>query len=77
MILQLLNLMFCQVIGWLALLARSSVAKDAELLMLRHEVAVLRRRVTRPRLGWARPNGAGRTRVAATPPESARIIRPA
>jgi hypothetical protein len=45
--------LFCQVMGWLALLARSSAAKDAGLLMLCHEVAVLRRRVTRPPVNWA------------------------
>ena len=53
MTLRLLYLLFCQVVRWLALLARGSVTKDAELLMLRHEVAVLRRRVTRPRMNWA------------------------
>ena len=53
MTLRLLYLLLCQVLRWLALLARSSAAKDVELLMLRHEVAVLRRQVTRPRLDWA------------------------
>ena len=43
MTLRLLDLLLCQVLRWLALLARSPAAKDAELLVVRHEVAVLRR----------------------------------
>jgi hypothetical protein len=41
------------VLRWLALLPRSSAAKDTELLMLRHQVAVLQRQVGRPQLDWA------------------------
>src|ERR1700758_2396907 len=39
--------------AWVALLARSGASKDAEILALRHEVAVLRRQVARPRPDWA------------------------
>ena len=53
MSLRLLYLIFIRVCGWLVLLGRSSASKNAELLVLRHEVAVLRRTKPRPRLDWA------------------------
>ncbi len=42
-----------RVFGWLVLLGRSEASKDAEIMVLRHEVAVLRRRVARPGPDWA------------------------
>ena len=42
-----------RVFGWLALLARSDRAKDAEILLLRHQVAVLQRQAGTPKLSWA------------------------
>src|SRR3954469_8722103 len=44
--------MLARVLSWLALLARSDAAKNAEILTLRHEVAVLRRANVRPTLTW-------------------------
>jgi len=51
--LRLLYLIFVRLCSWLVLLGRSSASKDVEVLVLRHEVAVLRRGNPRPRLDWA------------------------
>jgi putative transposase len=51
--LRLLYLIFTRLCRWLLLLSRSTASKDIELLVLRHEVAVLRRAMPKPQLDWA------------------------
>jgi putative transposase len=51
--LRLVYLIFDRFLDWLTLLGRTSSSKNIELLVLRHEVAVLRRTHPRPRLDWA------------------------
>jgi putative transposase len=50
---RLLYLIFARLCGWLALLPRSDNAKNTEILVLRHQIAVLQRQVRSPRLSWA------------------------
>jgi len=52
MALRLVYLAFSKLMQWAVLMARDSAAKDVELLVLRHEVALLRRQVSRPRVDW-------------------------
>jgi putative transposase len=50
---RLLYLIMIRVFGWLLLLGRGQASKDAEIIVLRHEVAVLRRQVAQPKPDWA------------------------
>jgi hypothetical protein len=70
-------LMFVRSVGWMALLARSAASKDAELLVLRHEVAVLRRQNPRPKLDWAdRAVLAALARPLTRPLQISRLVTP-
>jgi putative transposase len=65
--------LFVQVLSWIALFARSSASKDAEILALRHELAVLRRNNPRPRLSW--PERAVLAALARILPKALRVHR--
>ena len=77
MALGLVYLILIRLLGGLVLLARSDTAKDAEILTLRHEVAVLRRSNARPTLTWPdRAVLSALSRLLPTPLRQLRLMTP-
>jgi putative transposase len=76
--LPLIYQMFSKLLGWIVLRTRSDTTKDIEILVLRHQLAVLRRQTGRPRLSWAdRALIAALTRLLPTPQRLGLLITPA
>ena len=74
---RLAYLVLARVLSWLMLLARSDAAKDVEILVLRHEVAVLSRHNPRPRLSWVdRALLSAPSRLLPAHPRRLRLVTP-
>ena len=78
MALRLIYQMLSKLLSWIVLRSRSDTSKEIELLVLRHQLAVLRRQTRRPRLTWAdRALIAALTRLLPTPQRLGLLITPA
>jgi putative transposase len=74
---RLVYLLMVRLFGWLALLARIDVPENVGILVLRHEIAVLRRQVARPKPDWAdRAEIAARARLLPRHLRIQRIVTP-
>ncbi len=78
MALRLIYQMFTKLLGWVVLRTRSDTTKDIEILVLRHELAVLHRRTPRPRMSWTdRALIAALTRLLPRPRRLGLLVTPA
>jgi putative transposase len=76
--LRLIYQMFAKLLGWIVLCTRSDTSKDIEILVLRHQLAVLQRRTPRPRTTWTdRALIAALTRLLPKPRRLGLLVTPA
>jgi len=76
--LRLIYQMFSKLLDWIVLRTRSDTSKEIEILVLRHQLTVLRRQTRRPRLSWAdRALITALTRLLPTPRRLALLVTPA
>jgi putative transposase len=75
---RMVYVLMVRLFGWLVLLGASQGSKDAEIVVLRHEVAVLRRQVGTPKLDWSdRAVFAAVTRLLPRDLRAHRLVTPA
>src|SRR6187551_1010556 len=78
MALRLIYQMFTKLLGWIVLRTRSDTTKDIEILVLRHQLAVLQRRMPRSRMSWTdRALIAALTRLLPKPRRLGLLVTPA
>jgi len=76
--LRLIYLLFSKLLASIVLRTRSDTTKEIEILVLRHQLAVLRRRTPRPRTSWTdRALIAGLTRLLPTRRRLGLLVTPA